>query len=429
MNRVLEVLKKIWAAVRSNLSLKIVSLLFALILWNYVIAEIDPSRPVTLEDVPVVLSGESIMRQSNLTIRGDRNFAADVTVEVSRKVLSQLRQSDVTLRADLSSVARDGTQKVRLSWLTARGTIVRVEPDTITVNVERLRSKVVPVNVVPTGTLPDGYWSGTPEVRTGTTLEITGAFTDIQTVARAVVEVSLDNLTGSLSRTPPYTLLDANGAVVATGNMTLNPPNCIVNLPVYPTKMVPVSVQAEDILTGELPDGYALKSLTADPPQIEVAGPADLLEALDVLRVSRIDITNKKADFNEDKAVQPPANIWIVDSARVNIAVGIAMKMRTVTLDNLPVTVTGLGTGLAIDDKLTASVKVTCPELYYRRVTASRVHLFVDVNGLGAGQHKLAVRSELDPYLGQASAVVMPAEVTLNIRSDVQDTSLIGGMP
>ena len=42
-----------------NLALKIVSLLFAMLIWGYVMVEVNPKRVKTITDVPVSFSGES----------------------------------------------------------------------------------------------------------------------------------------------------------------------------------------------------------------------------------------------------------------------------------------------------------------------------------------------------------------------------------
>lgn len=428
MNRVLELLKRIWRALRYNLGLKIVSLIFALILWNYVIAEVNPAQPRTLHDINIRINNETAMKQANLTIKGDKSQyfqPVDVTLQVPRRELGLLKDSDVTLWVDLSTVTHDGTQKVKINATSTRGTVLHVDPDTVTLNIERLSTKMVPVSVDLTGTLPQNYWNSTPQLDK-TSLVITGARTDIDQVERATVTVSLDNLTGSVSRPCDYTLLDANGAVVALGNMSLDPPNDIVNVQVYPTKTVPV--RAEDRFYGSLPDGYERTSVTVDPPQIQVAAPADVLASLSEVVVPRINLNNATSTFNLTQLTpELPKGAQFVGTGTVMVTVGVQMKMTTVTLPNLRVTVTGLDSGLTVDEKLTASVNVTCPELYSSRVRDTRVHLYVDANGLTAGTHALPIRVEVDPTIDSQLAIATPSELSVTIRSTATTTAAMGG--
>jgi YbbR domain-containing protein len=68
MKRVLEALKRFWKAFRANLGLKLVSLFFAFILWNYVIAVVNPTRQVVYRNIPLSIRNESVLKQANLTL-------------------------------------------------------------------------------------------------------------------------------------------------------------------------------------------------------------------------------------------------------------------------------------------------------------------------------------------------------------------------
>ena len=59
-NKFLEASKKIFSRLFGrNLLLKILSLLFAILLWGYVIAEVNPTRTKILTDVNVSFEGEA----------------------------------------------------------------------------------------------------------------------------------------------------------------------------------------------------------------------------------------------------------------------------------------------------------------------------------------------------------------------------------
>ena len=429
MNRVLDLLKRIGKGFRNNLGLKIVSLIFALILWNFVIAEMRPTVEVTVRDVDIRIVNETVMKQGNLTIKGDKDVVfqpVDVRVSVSRSD-ARLKESDVTVTADLSAVSRDGQQQIRLEGKSIRGTVVSISPNTVTLDIERLDSKLVPVKAVPSGALPQGYWHSEPQV-TISTLEITGAGTDIKRVDRAIVTVPLDQLkdTGISSRAYPYTLLDADGQEISLGNMTLQRPNGIVTLEVYPTKLV--SVSTANRFSGSLPDGYELTSVTIDPAQIQVAGPADVLESLSEVYVPRISLSNETSPFAATVTPELPKGVQFAAGGTVTITLNVQMTLDQVQLDNLPVSVIGLAPGLAADDKLAASIRLTCPELYASRVRASRVHLSVDASGLGAGTHSLPISATVDSSIGATMPpVITPAQITVTIRSGAATTAALGG--
>lgn len=428
MNRVLELLKRIGKAFRSNLGLKIVSLIFAFILWNYIIAVENPYVLITLHDVDVRVVGETAMKQGNLTIKGDKSIyfkPVDVTVRVNRSDAG-IKSTDVTVTADLSTVSHDGPQQIRLNAIPARGALASISPNTATINIERLKPKVVPVEPRTSGTLPENIWHSKPEV-TISTLEITGADTDISKVDRAIVTVPLDKLTdtGILSGAYPYTLLDANGAEIPLGNMTLQRPNGIVSLQVYPTKLV--SVSTTNRFSGNPPEGYELSSVTIDPAHILVAGPADVLSSLNEVYVPRIGLSNETSTFSVSVTPELPKGVQFAAGNTVTVTMNVQMTMDEVPLDNLPVSVIGLGSGLTVDGKLAASIRVTCPQLYASRVRSNRVHLSVDASGLGVGTHTLPVKADIDTTVGATASVVTPTQVMVTIKSDIATTAAMGG--
>ena len=66
-----------------NLALKIVSLLFAMLIWGYVMVEVNPKRVKTITDVPISFSGESSLHDRGLAVRGDRDdILGNATVRV-----------------------------------------------------------------------------------------------------------------------------------------------------------------------------------------------------------------------------------------------------------------------------------------------------------------------------------------------------------
>jgi YbbR domain-containing protein len=199
--------------------------------------------------------------------------------------------------------------------------------------------------------------------------------------------------------------------------MELSSSNCIVNLQVLPKKSI--KVVAKDSFSGNVANGYEIKDIKVYPDTIEVAGPADVLERLDVINVPRIDIDDMQSNFNIYKSLelQLPKGVHAIAESGVTVFVNIGMKMTNVTLDNLPVTVTGLGHGLKISEKITASVTLVCPELLIKKVIPSRVHLYVDASGLGAGPHALPIRAEVDPVIGSTGILPRPSEVAISILS------------
>ena len=55
----------------NNSLLKIISIIFAILLWSFVTNSTDPQRTKTITDVPVVLQGLEALEEKGLTLRDD----------------------------------------------------------------------------------------------------------------------------------------------------------------------------------------------------------------------------------------------------------------------------------------------------------------------------------------------------------------------
>ena len=76
---------RFWEALRGrlktfftkNLAIKILSLVFAMLLWGYVLMTQNPQREKTISNVKVSIEGEADLTTRKLTIRGDRSALLD----------------------------------------------------------------------------------------------------------------------------------------------------------------------------------------------------------------------------------------------------------------------------------------------------------------------------------------------------------------
>ena len=76
----------------------LISILLALVFWLYVRAEVNPSGTITLRNVPVQLSGVSVLTQQGLTVS---NLSADTVtlrLEAPASVQDDLTSTGTTYR-------------------------------------------------------------------------------------------------------------------------------------------------------------------------------------------------------------------------------------------------------------------------------------------------------------------------------------------
>lgn len=170
--------------------LKLVSLALAALLW-FVIAgektsEMGLTVPVELKNFP-----------KDLELTGDAVNAVEVRLRASPSIIQSLGPGDVSAHVDLKGV-QEGEHIVNLTGDSIRipfgVKVVRINPSTLTLNLERTVQKMVPVRPRLLGRPAPGHevaevTSSPPEVRvTGPksrVLEVEGAFTEPVSVEAA----------------------------------------------------------------------------------------------------------------------------------------------------------------------------------------------------------------------------------------------------
>ena len=68
---------------KNNLSLKIISVIVAIILWLYAVSELNPETTKTITDVPVEVINMDALNEKNLTLVDDPVSSISITSEVS----------------------------------------------------------------------------------------------------------------------------------------------------------------------------------------------------------------------------------------------------------------------------------------------------------------------------------------------------------
>ncbi len=169
--------------------LKVLAVVCAIVLWFYADAESNPF--VTKHfDVPV----QYVNQADNLAVEGGVQTVR-ITIRGKEADTYSLRSDDFTAEVDLSAaVVGSGEYAVQVQ---APSLVERfsVAPDKVTLHIDEVQSKEVPVRVRTTGTVPAGYELESTEVLPGTVI-ITGLSKDLEAVSDIETEaIDLSKLT------------------------------------------------------------------------------------------------------------------------------------------------------------------------------------------------------------------------------------------
>jgi YbbR domain-containing protein len=138
--------------ITENWALKVLSLIFAVVLWFFVIGEKRQERgyavPLELQNVP-----------EGMMIANDVPSLVDVRISGPRTLLMNLRPSDITISVDLKDLQPGLTSFKRLEErlnIPSGLKVTRLSPSFVDVKLERIKEKTVPLKVDLVGSPAEG---------------------------------------------------------------------------------------------------------------------------------------------------------------------------------------------------------------------------------------------------------------------------------
>ena len=276
-----------------NLGLKIASLVFAAALWFLVTNLSDPVTSITLSNIPVQLQNTAA-----ITSRGEiyevlegTDTISTVTVFAPRSIVDTLSASNIIATADLSELSSLDTASIELHTNKYADRIESISGshDTVKLNIEERKSKILQIDAFVLGTAPDGY-----QVDGITTeqnqLRISGPASAIDAVSQAAVEVDVTGFTEDIGTDVAIHLYDDVGDEVERSSITKNITTVRANITILQTKWLTLDVTP----VGTPAAGYkVLGDARTTPERILVSGRQGVLSGME-----RLDITDAAVDVS-----------------------------------------------------------------------------------------------------------------------------------
>ncbi len=232
---------------------------------------------------------------------------------------------------DLSSVpvgTGPVTVPIQVRAIDGRLTVVGSTPDVVTVELDRVITREVPVDVQH-APAPAGLQVGTTTVEPKL-VDVSGpaSFVELVTSARANVIIQPSGI--SVDQDVSLIPVDASGNAVSPVN--LEPSSARIKIPVFQdlrNKSLPVS----PVITGTPAPGFEIASVTVEPSVLTVEGDAEELAALARVDTVPVSTNGASADFTVEAELAVPVGVVPVDTATVTVTVTLRPVTATRTFE------------------------------------------------------------------------------------------------
>ena len=319
------------------------SLLIAVIFWFFVDSEQGHNTTQTYYNIPVEFIGETdTLPSRGLMLTTGADATVDLELRGPRTVISDLSREDITLQVDLTSITATGTFSMTYDLLLpdeiprSSVTTERASRSTITVTIEELFEKTVPVKVSVAGEVADGYiYMAERMIAEPSELTLSGREEDVDQVVSAQVMLDLSGATSSVNQEFDYILLDGQGNEVSGENITVSSRRIEISAPVYLVKTLELTVDFTESPGSALED---LQDWYLGVTSIEVAGEAANLEGVDDILLATVDLSTLLSDTEMPLEITIPAgcvNISGITSTTLTILFKDTLETRAFIVSNI----------------------------------------------------------------------------------------------
>ncbi len=292
-----------------NLSLKLLSLVVAFLIWILIDNIDNPTRSRLFRDVQIqVVNGESVAEIDKVyDIVSEESVVLKVTERKS--VLDKLSQSDFTVTADLENLNEMNT--VPLSVTCSDPSVswddIEVVPSSMKVQLEQRKQSEFVVNVSVMGQPEKGFEVGRTEIVQGKTVQIAGPESMLNRIGQVVASVNVSRITNDQRLNATLSVYDKNGDPMQMNRLQVKDSSGA--LLAENSVMVDVSlwevrndIDVEVEVTGTPVEGYRMTGVSVMPETVNLVGTKEALDALEgkLVLKEKISVDNVSESFIRD---------------------------------------------------------------------------------------------------------------------------------
>lgn len=403
----------------NNLGMKILSIIFAMLIWLLVTNIDNPYIVKTYTDIPVNVTNEDALLKKNKTWDIIEGESVSVTLKAKRSVMDKIRRADIHVTADLSKLSITNAVPIQI-WVPKYEEELKEKSlgriDTLKVKVEKMATGQFPVLVDVVGEVGSGYAIGT-KIPSPNIIEVMGAESLIKRINQVKVTINVQDLVESKTFLVEPIYYNYDGDRLDSTRLRTKTKKVNVTVHLLKTKKVSLKVKTE----GAVAKGYRLENILIEPKSINIAGTKTQLANLSDIVISKISLDDVRQDTEENIDVTNylPEGIKLAQESgdvRVKLQV-VPLEEKKLTLDTSDIIVRNQNMKLKrtfTEDTIEIVVRGKKEQLDSLQLDDLEPSL--NLEGLKAGKHKLNLK--LKTITGIYYESIPKVKFTLEKESD-----------
>lgn len=413
-----------------NLSLKILSAVFAVVLWTIIVNIYDPTTSYTFSNVSVQLINTESLTDKNYSYEIVDGGKISVYVSGPKSVVTNIKASDIVATADLSKISAFADYvDIHVSVVQNGQTLNNVEaaPKTsaVRLSIENRDTKTINVNTEVTGKPADGY-ALVKQTLNPTSIKVTGPSSIIDTIDHAGITFDVTGATDAVHGDADIHLYDEEENEIKDVSVDLSQSSVSYTAQVVRIKTVAV----EAGYSGTPKAGYTISSVTLNQNNVQVYGDENALNNLEKIVIPSNNINVDELDkdriykFSLENYIDK--SLHILNNSRVEVTVKVGTTTtKSIILNTSDIRVSGLDTSMTYGfvDK-TYNIEIEGNADAIAALDISKISVSADLSDYkssGAVDVKLSV--SLPDGVKLKNAVTVKAELNNNTETSSSEAT------
>ncbi|MCI5698167.1 MAG: CdaR family protein [Clostridiales bacterium] len=383
----------------------LISFLIAIVLWAYVIGEVNPTITKSFADVKINLENQLSLEERGLAIESMSNDTLSLTVKGERSRVQNVSKEDIYADVDLTA-ARSGRNELDINVKTPEK--VNVESRSVSkvgLTIGELVAEERPVKVAYVGATKDDTEPFTVKLEPED-VTIRGAYSNVQKVTQVLAKISVDEIKDKETTLEAELIpVDKNGSKVSW--IRLSSSQVQVKAVMTKTKKVELEIPIQ---------GENAADVKFDLPKtVIIKGNADVVKNISKIQTEPVDMSLYQQNMSFEVKPILPDGIQLAEGNDLTVKVtSRSSENKNITFEEKDIDVLGLEDNqkAKITDTVVISAegsKDTLDDVKKEDFTVA-----IDVSGLLPGTHKVDV--VVTNKKGFKKYTIKPTSVSVDIR-------------
>ena len=265
---------------KENLPARIICLLVACGLWVYVMTDQNPIMERNVEvrlqqmNLPNHMMAFNVPDKVVVKVRGTRTKVSD---NLENKIVATLNMKTAT----------EGQQTIPVKVSFANGDVVQVIPSEVSVYVDTVSEKKVPVVTRIVGAISNDMTIGHSTI-TPPQVTLRGATHRIDKVNKVVAPIDVTDHQGDFQSESELVAVSDDGYDIP--NMKIIPERVMVQATMV-SQMLSVDIPVKLVMSGELPKGIIVTKSEVLPDKVRITAPPSMLKKLKAINTKPVDVS------------------------------------------------------------------------------------------------------------------------------------------